>query len=132
MRQAKRSLSFPLAALRGVCVGFAVIAVIFAVLSVLVSVGKLSADLMQVAALGSAAVGAVTGGVVGATAFGAKKLIIGTVVGAAMLLLSLLISAFSEFSAFPNARHLLLTAALLGGGILGGVFAAGHKKPRKH
>jgi putative membrane protein (TIGR04086 family) len=132
MRQAKRSLSFPLAALRGVCVGFAAIAVLFAVLSALVSAGKLPADLMRTAALGSAAFGAVTGGIVGASAFGAKKLLAGAVVGAAMLMLCLLISAFSELSAFPNARHLLLTAALLGGGVLGGVFAAAHKKSRKH
>ena len=132
MRQNKMSTTFLLAAVRGVCVGFAVIAVIFAFLATLVAGGKLSAELMPMAVAAAVAVGAFGGAIAGAGGFGARKLLCGLAVGSGMLLLCLVISALAEHGAFPNKHHARLTAAMLGGGVLGGLMSANlRRRPQK-
>ena len=124
MRQNKVSVSFLLAAVRGVCVGFAVIAVAFAPLAALVASEKLPTDMMQTAVVASAAAGALVGAIVGCRSFGAKKLLCGTAVGGGMLLICLVASALAEFNSFPNVRHAWMALAMVGGGVLGGLLSA--------
>ena len=129
MRKAKRglafrSLTFPLAALRGLGVGFVVIAIVFTVLSTLVSAGKLGVSAMPTATLGAAALGAVVGGIVGAAGHGARRLLTGVAVGGGMLIVCLVAAAFFEHATLFGAHHLMLTAAMVGGGAVGGLMLA--------
>ena len=130
MRKTAVKPKLPVAVARGAGMGFAVIAVLFAAEAGLVLSGKLASELMGTLVLATAALGAITGGIVGARSLGERRLIVGIIVGAAMMIFCILISMIAAPKT-PNLQHAAIAAALSGGGALGGVLSATKKRKKR-
>ena len=89
--------------------------------------GMLSENILGYVAAGLLAAGAFLGGFVSAKLHRSAGLVAGTAAGSAMLAVTVLISAFKGDADF-TVLFLIKTAALLLGGIAGGILAVREKK----
>jgi len=132
MRQNKQATeaTLPFALLRGFLVGAALIFILFAVASLLVSLGKIPEELMPHITCAAAFFGALTGGAIAARSFPHRRFLVAVVPGIIMFALCFAAAALSDSNKFPHRWHLILLAVFFAGGALGGIIAANSRKRR--
>ena len=133
MRQNKFSgeTTLPIAGLRGLLSGFALILVLLAVATFFVSGGKIPESTMSLVTCACAFLGSLTGSLIAARSHAHRRSLVGTGNGLAMFLVCFVISAISQTGKFPSSRHLIFLAVFLVSGSLGGILAVHSPKRRR-
>jgi len=116
-------ITLPVAALRGVITGFAVIAALFAVASFFISSGKVPEMYMRHITCGVVFAGSLTGSLITARSFDHRRFLVGAGLGIVMFLLCFFAAAISDAEAFPHRWFLLLLSVFFAGGIFGGILS---------
>ena len=133
MRQNKLSgdAALPIAGLRGLLAGFALIIVLFATATFFVSAGKIPESAMRLVACVCVFTGSLIGSFIAAKCHAHRRFIVGAGLGLAMFIICFVVSAISRSDKFPQRWHLILLAIFLVSGAFGGVFAAHSPKRRR-
>lgn len=126
MRKKKFSAdaSLPIAGIRGLLSGFAVILLLFAIATFFVSGNKIHESSMQLIVSACVFLGSGVGSLIAAKSYAHRRLLVGLGLGLAMFLICFLVAAVSPSTHFPVKWHLVLLVTFLAGGAAGGVLAA--------
>ena len=126
----RKKRGFAAGAVRGIAAAIVIALIFLAVCAALISSGRTPESAMGVMACIAAFLGAFAGAVVAAKSIGSRALASGLTVSGALFALVLISAAFSTQGSLIGPVTPGLFAALLGGGILGGVLSR-RRKGRK-
>ena len=126
MRQNKQQkvATLPVAVLRGLLAGFALILILLAVATFLVSGGKIAEYAMRHVTCVCAFAGSMTGSLIAAGSYARRRFLVGAGLGIVMFLVCFVLAAVLPVAKFPSQWHAVLLAVFTLGGVLGGVISA--------